>query len=170
MYPYNYDTKSHNKNNISVRETKEVTLSELAKDKKFLDLLDLAMKESNEMEQRYNRLCHAYPNLTAASSILKTMMLDEQKDKNRLMEIYFTITQKNMTPKSKDTKAQTTEEMDAEKYLEQTLLKELDLVNFYRNLLLAVPACELRDLFFEIFTDTQSHIGALNYVYNKYFR
>ena len=170
MYPYHYHAKPHTPNNVSIRENGEINLAELAKDQKFLELLALAMKETNEMEQRYNRLCHAYPKLASAAPILKTMMLDERKDKKRLREIYFIITKKEMPADTKDRNPQTTEEMDAEKFLEETLLKELDLVNFYGNFLLTIPIFELRDLFFEIFTDKQSHVGALNYVYNKNFR
>ncbi len=175
MYPYNYhhnatgkQKNAAQKENLSTRENGDASLAELAKDEKFLEILDLALTETGEMEQRYNRLSNAYPLLSAAPA-LKTMMLDEQKGKKRIQEIFFSVMGENMESPEIKNPTQNNEEINAEKYLEQTLLKELDLSNFYRNLFLAISVPELRDLIFELFTDKQNHIGGLNYVYSKYF-
>ena len=58
---------------------------------------------------------------------------------------------------------------DAPALMEELLLAEMDDINFYRNLLFAMPEEDLWNAFFEIITDKQNHTAALNHLYAKYF-
>lgn len=169
MYPYHQNTQVSQRNQLSARESKDLTLSELAADQRLLALLHLAMEETAQTEARFRRLAESYPIFAPSAQILKSMALDEQKNGKRLQEIYYTITKRQPEKKTPENTPSTLEELDPETFLEQMLLSEMDQVNFYRNFLLAIPSGELRDLFFEILTDKQNHVSGLTYLYSKYF-
>ena len=87
----------------------------------------------------------------------------------QLREALFLITGQTPEMPSADQTPSTTEQLQPAEYLEETLLQELDEVDFYRNFFLAVPSGQLRDTFFEIITDKQNHVNALTYLFSKYF-
>ncbi len=167
MYPYNRNPQQ----NISIREdaTQMPTTTELAYDKRLLSLLELALQETTQLMERYHHLMTQVDTLQPAENIIKSMYLDEKKHCKQLREAYYIITGK--TPQMPDTQhAYTaTQITDPKNYMEETFLQELDSCDFYRSFLLCVPQNDLRDIFFEILTDKQSHTNVFPYLHSKYF-
>ena len=97
------------------------------------------------------------------------MVVDPQSSILLVMKPVTSITGQTPEMPSADQTPSTTEQLQPAEYLEETLLQELDEVDFYRNFFLAVPSGQLRDTFFEIITDKQNHVNALTYLFSKYF-
>ena len=169
MYPYNRNTQLYRSHSLTTRETRDPALTELAEDSRLLALLQIAVEETAQMAQRYHRLLMEADILTPSADIIKSMYLDEQKHLKQRREALFLITGQTPEMPSADQTPSTTEQLQPAEYLEETLLQELDEVDFYRNFFLAVPSGQLRDTFFEIITDKQNHVNALTYLFSKYF-
>ncbi len=167
MYPYNRNPQK----NISIREdvAQNPSATELSSDKRLLSLLELALQETTQLMERYHHMMTEVDILQPAENIIKSMYLDEKKHRKQLREAYYIMT--GTAPKMPDTQhAYThTQITDPKNYMEETFLQELDCCDFYRNFLLCVPHNDLRDIFFEILTDKQSHANIFPYLHSKYF-
>ena len=109
-----------------------------------------------------------YGHLTGMENLRVMQKLLDIPEKN-LREALFLITGETPETPDESQTPSTLEVIDPKTYLEETLMQELDAADFYRNFFLAVPDGALRDLFFEILTDKQSHANALTYLFSKYF-
>ena len=164
MYPY---TNHHPR--LSMRETKDPALAELAEDSRLLSLLQVAVADTEQIAERYRRLLQEAEILSPSETVLKSMYLEEKKHLRQLREALYLITGQTPEIQPEEQTPSTLEIIDPKTYLEETLLLELNAIDFMRNFFLAVPDGELRDLFFEILTDKQSHANALTYLFSKYF-
>ena len=54
------------------------------------------------------------------------------------------------------------------KEIEKTLHQEMEQTDFFRELLVAIPETDLRDILFEIITDKQDHCIRLCFLFSKY--
>ena len=170
MYPYNRNTHYFQRQSLTAREAKDPAIQELAEDDRLLALLKVATEETAQLANRYRRLLTEAPALSSSADMLKSMYLDEKKHLKNLREALFLITGETPETPDESQTPSTLEVIDPKAYLEETLMQELDAADFYRNFFLAVPDGALRDLFFEILTDKQSHANALTYLFSKYFR
>lgn len=169
MYPYNRNTHYFQRQSLTAREAKDPAIAELAEDDRLLALLKVAAEETAQLANRYRRLLTEAPVLSPSADMLKSMYLDEKKHLKNLREALFLITGETPETPDESQPPSTLEVIDPKTYLEETLMQELDAADFYRNFFLAVPDGALRDLFFEILTDKQSHANALTYLFSKYF-
>ena len=167
MYPYNRNTQLYSR--LQPTETPcadtAAEQSSLSADRRLEELLTLSLQETAELAGIYEALRQEAV-FQDAQNILRTMELDERKHLRRLRELLFEIygTAVDAPTVTPSLPCQTMEET-----MEWLLLRELDDSTFYRNLLLSLPAEEVRDAFFEILTDKQNHTCALNHLYAKYF-
>lgn len=161
MYPYHQKTRPYG----GAIRAKEKT-APLSTDRRLQELLALAQTEALAMQRRYQAL-RDMEALAEARDILHTMYLNTCKQQRRLREASFALF--GDTPQTLPA-AESPLPADAEALLTETLLAEMDNVPFFRALYTAMEDAELRDAFFEILTDTQTHIGGLNYLYAKYLR
>ena len=168
MYPYNRNTQLYHRAKAEASapaciQPKEH--SDLSTDRRLEELLHLSMQETAELAGIYEALQQEAV-FANARNILKTMELDEKKHLRRLREVLFEV-----FGTAPDSPAVTASApcMNGAELMEWLLLRELDDSTFYRNLLLSLPAEQLRDTFLEILTDKQNHTSALNHLYAKYF-
>lgn len=167
MYPYNgktqlYGTRTRAKETVIQPDSAAL----LSADKRLEDLLTLARQEARQMAMKYESLLNSV-GMEDSKDILKAMYLDGLKHLRLLREVGFTIfgsTDENMQ------KMEPKMATDTRALLEELLFSEIDDINFYRDLLFAMPEEDLWNAFFEIITDKQNHTAALNHLYAKYFR
>ena len=167
MYPYNgktqlYGTRTRAKETVIQPDSAAL----LTTDKRLEDLLTLARQEARQMAMKYESLLNSV-GMEDSKDILKAMYLDGLKHLRLLREVGFTIfgsTDENMQ------KMEPKMATDTRALLEELLFSEIDDINFYRDLLFAMPEEDLWNAFFEIITDKQNHTAALNHLYAKYFR
>ncbi|MBQ7758102.1 ferritin-like domain-containing protein [Anaerotignum sp.] len=167
MYPYNgktqlYGTRTRAKETVIQPDSAAL----LSADKRLEDLLTLARQEARQMAMKYESLLNSV-GMEDSKDILKAMYLDGLKHLRLLREVGFTIfgsTDENMQ------KMEPEMATDTRALLEELLFSEIDDINFYRDLLFAMPEEDLWNAFFEIITDKQNHTAALNHLYAKYFR
>lgn len=167
MYPYNRNTQlygTHARAKETPTPADQTAL--LASDKRLEELLHLARQEAHETARKFETLLGS-TELAEAEAILKAMYLDGLKHLRLLQDVGFTIfgTTGEITEM---TPAETTT-TDTRALLEELLLAEMDDINFYRDLLFAMPEKDLWNALFEIITDKQNHTAALNHLYAKYF-
>ena len=169
MYPYTCKTQLYSRTTPTEAQTAgtadTAVQTDLSADRRLEELLNLSMQETAELAGIYEALQQESV-FADACNILKTMELDEKKHLRRLRELLFELygTAVDAPAVTPSLPCQTTAET-----MEWLLLRELDDSTFYRNLLLSLPAEEIRDAFFEILTDKQNHTSALNHLYAKYF-
>ena len=165
MYPYNRNTQLYSiRSKETTQEPDQMAL--LASDRRLEELLVLAQQEALQTAQKYEVLLNNV-GLTEAETILKTMYLDGMKHIRLLREVGFTIF--GNTAETEESPVEIEITADAPVLLEELLLAEMDDVNFYRDMLFAMPQQELWNAFFQIITDKQNHTAALNHLYAKYF-
>lgn len=165
MYPYNRNTQLYStRSKETTAEPDQTAL--LTSDRRLEELLTLARQEAWQTAKKYEALLNNI-GLAEAESILKAMYLDGMKHLRLLREVGFTIF--GNTGETMEEPIETEITADASALLEELLLAEMDDINFYRDLLFAMPEEELWNAFFQIITDKQNHTAALNHLYAKYF-
>ena len=175
MYPYNRNTSIYkepsNAPTLKARENaKEITI--LGSDKRLLELLCIAMDETNDNEAFYKSLM-GHDDIAEDSEIVRNIYLDEMKHKKQLQDVHHLLTGKRYTPKDKEGKypprrPQPSYSKNLPSALRSALMDALEDADFLRDLLLAMTVGELWDIMFEIFTDKQDHCTRLNYLCAKY--
>lgn len=165
MYPYNRNTQLYDRTKTASAAKDTEKAADLSTDRRLEELLNLALQETAELAGIYEALQQEAV-FSNAQNILKTMELDEKKHLRRLREVLFQIYSTNVDSPAVTASAPC---MNGGELMEWLLLREMDDSTFYRNLLLSMPAEDLRDAFFEILTDKQNHTAALNHLYAKYF-
>lgn len=171
MYPYSHKQTTNtisNHTQITARETQKSELLALSQDKRFLSLLQIAMDETKQLAERYHKLMAQTEENSAASALLQSMYLDEKKHLRQLREAMFLITGSTPEYTTEEQPIYDTPSTSLAEYLEETFLTELGSADFHRNFLLIVPEGDIRDLFFEIFSDKQEHTNILTYLLCKY--
>lgn len=160
MYPYNTN-KTQKINSVKPSNAKLVMSEEYPT---VQDMLIDAMKDEEHDFKYYSALSDAISD-TADSETVKSMAFDEYKHKKLLEEIYYALTETmpekievEIEPISEDLKAEFT----------NSLFKELEGVELYRELMASFENQSIRDLFFEILTDEQAHAAMNNYFIQKY--
>lgn len=171
MYPYSHKqitNSTPNHTQITAREIQKSDLLALSKDKHFLSLLQIAMDETKQLAGRYHKLITQIEANSPATSLLQSMYLDEKKHLRQLREAMFLITGSTSEYPTEEQPVSDISAMPLAEYLEETFLTELGSADFHRNFLLIVPEGDLRDLFFEIFSDKQEHTNILTHLLCKY--
>lgn len=168
MYPYNRTTQL----GTAASETKETlqkkhpstNAANPADDRRILEILDLAEMDTRAMAQRYTRMMED-ETLSPSMEALRMMQLNELKHQKLLQEARYLIGGKTMSsiPSTKMS------DVKGKELIEETLLLELGNGDFFRSLYLAMPTTELRDIFYEIAANKQSHSTGLSYLFSKYF-
>lgn len=171
MYPYSHKQTTNtipNHTQITARETQKPEISALSQDKHFLSLLQIAMDETKQLAERYHKLMSQTEASFPAAALLQSMYLDEKKHLRQLREAMFLITGTTPEYTTEEQLGSDTPSAPLAEYLEETFLTELGSADFHRNFLLIVPEGDLRDLFFEIFSDKQEHTNILTHLLCKY--
>ena len=166
MYPYNRNTRlydTHTRAKETTMQPDQTAL--LSSDRRLEELLVLARQEAHQTARKFKNLLQN-TDMAEAEAILKAMYLDGLKHLRLLREVGFTIFG-NTSEIEPAVEPEIT--ADAPALMEELLLAEMDDINFYRNLLFAMPEEDLWNAFFEIITDKQNHTAALNNLYAKYF-
>lgn len=159
MYPYN--TNSTQKiNNIKVTSAKLIMSEE---EPTIQDMIIDAIKDEEHDFKYYSALSDAITD-TADSETVKSMSLDEYKHKRILEEIYYALT--GAMPEKVEVEIEPISN-NLENEFGNSLFKELEGVEIYRELMTSFESLGVRDLFFEILTDEQSHADMLNYLMNS---
>lgn len=170
MYPYRSNTNIYQKNtSINTRETSlSVTKEDLKQDKRILELLEIAQQETIQSLSAFDALIKNEA-LQPDIETLRNSYLDEIKHLKLLQEILYNITGKSspaqQTTQSTAAKA-TTQNIPSE--IEKALHQEMEQTDFFRELLIAMPETDLRDILFEIITDKQDHCIRLCFLFSKY--
>lgn len=169
MYPYRCNTGLYQKNTaINSRENTNtsVTKQDLSRDKRLLELLNIAQQEIQQSMQSYNNLMqnNAMKNDT---ELLRNAYLDEIKHLQQLQEMLYIIS--GETPSTNTVnQTSTMTENNIASAIEKTLMQEMEQTDFFRELLLCIAQTELRDILFEIITDKQDHCIRLCFLFTKY--
>ena len=164
MYPYFKDKNQNNpQNGIHMQKQSATVQSTPQSDRKLTELVLMAIDDEIRDMNYYEELM----GLTKDSGdreILRGIALDETKHKKFLEEIYSVLTGEapaQSTPEKKELAPTFVEN------IENSILEEIAGSKFYRELYLAIPSDDIRDMFLEIFTDEQNHASLLNYLYGK---
>lgn len=166
MYSYNRYAKHFQAQKINAAET-SVTPSALNGDRRLLSLLDIAMANTAGMANRYSML-YQDDAMGDAQELIKSMYIDELKNVKQLQDMYFQITQQPYQKSVNEFQFELPITTGAD-LLEETLMVEMDDINFMRDLMLSVPSTQLRDILYGIITDKQNHTCILNYLMAKNF-
>lgn len=170
MYPYRSNTNIYQKNSsLNTRETNmPITKDDLKQDKRLLQLLEIAQEETLESLSAFDALVKN-PTLQQDVETLRNAYLDEIKHLQQLQEILYNISGKSsqVQPEIKQSNTETnTQTISSE--IEKALFREMEQTDFFRELLLAIPQTDLRDILFEIITDKQDHCIRLCFLFSKY--
>ncbi len=171
MYPYSHKQMPNGMSKhtqIHSREAENPQILALAQDAHFLSLLQIAVDETMQMAKRYHKLMTEAETQQPVFPLVQSMYLDEKKHARQLRDAMFLITGKPPEISEEEAVDFDTEALPMDKFMEETLLSELSSAAFHRNFLLLVPMGELRDIFFEIFSDKQEHTNILTYLLCKY--
>ncbi|NDO47335.1 ferritin-like domain-containing protein [Clostridium sp. MD294] len=170
MYPYRSNTNIYQKNtSINTREASlSVTKQDLKQDKRLLELLEIAQQETIESLSAFEALIKNEA-LQPDIETLRNAYLDEIKHLKLLQEILYNITGKpsSMQQPTQSTATETTHQ-NVSSEIEKTLHQEMEQTDFFRELLIAIPETDLRDILFEIITDKQDHCIRLCFLFSKY--
>ena len=169
MYPYRSNKNNYQKNtSLNTRETTlSVTKEDLKQDKRLLELLEIAQQETIQSLSAFDALIKNEA-LQSDIETLRNAYLDEIKHLKLLQEILYNITGKSsstqqITPHTTETTSQ-----NVSSEIEKTLHQEMEQTDFFRELLIAIPQTDLRDILFEIITDKQDHCIRLCFLFSKY--
>lgn len=166
MYSYNRYAKHLQAQKINAAET-TVMPSALNGDGRLLSLLDVAIANTASMANRYSML-YQDDAMGNTKELVKSMYIDELKNMKQLQDMYFQITQQPYQKSMNDFQFELPTTTGAD-LLEETLMMEMDDINFLRDLMLSVPSTPLRDIMYEVITDKQNHTCILNYLLAKNF-
>ena len=179
MYPYNVHKNIKNISTKRVKnvfnskdKSKEVRSLKIESDiEKFnqtsnnfiLDLIKEAICDETRDSIYYEELSRKISN-PEDQEILRKIHLDEEKHKKIFSELYKEISGKecefSFSPKNiSDNMLQN---------FSESLISELETVEFYRKILFSFLDLTVTDLMYEIITDEQAHAQKLNYLYSKY--
>jgi len=155
MHPRNQPEKNNTNGPIFTR-------SELSRDQRLMNLLNIAEADAKNMLQRYETM---YSDSTLADNLnlVEALYLTQIKHAKLLREAIYRFTgayQSAMYPIVPCGE-------NGIDLLKNTFLMEMDNATYYRDLLLSIPDQELRDIFYEILTDKQAHCQILNYLLAK---
>ena len=169
MYPYRSNTNIYQKNtSLNTRETTlSVTKEDLKQDKRLLELLEIAQQETIQSLSAFDALIKNEA-LQSDIETLRNAYLDEIKHLKLIQEILYKITgnsssTQQITPHTTETTSQ-----NVSSEIEKTLHQEMEQTDFFRELLIAIPQTDLRDILFEIITDKQDHCIRLCFLFSKY--
>ena len=195
MYPYNL--YNNNPRNINIASNSEQKLDQdldqdinninknLNQDQKIINInqkivqmLLMAMKNELEDKNYYNALSKKINNKQDAE-IINQISLDEQKHYKYLYEIYkktisswdnssYDLDQENLLNNlKKDLKDPELSDNILDDFT-NSMLDELDTVEFYRRLLFLFLDLQIKDMLYEIITDEQAHATKFSYLFSKY--
>ena len=170
MYPYRSNTNIYQKNtSINTRETTlSVTKQDLKQDKRLLELLEIAQQETMEALSAFDALIKNEA-LQPDIETLRNAYLDEIKHLKLLQEILYNIFGKSSSTQQTEQPTTTkTVSQNVASEIEKTLHQEMEQTDFFRELLVAIPETDLRDILFEIITDKQDHCIRLCFLFSKY--
>ncbi|MPM83916.1 hypothetical protein SDC9_130986 [bioreactor metagenome] len=159
MYPY-ITNKTQKLNNVKLSNAKLVMSEE---EPTIQDMIIDAIKDEEHDFKYYSALSDAITDPTDAETV-KSMSLDEYKHKRLLEEIYYALT--GAMPQPVEVEIEPISNNLKEEF-SNSLFKELEGVELYRELMTSFESLGVRDLFFEILTDEQSHADMLNYLIQK---
>lgn len=163
MYPYNIKNVQK-QNNIKLSNTNLVMSQEPQESPEIENMLMEALRDEDHDFRYYTSLSDAIED-TDDAEIVKSMAYDEYKHMRLIEEVYYALT--GTMPEKVDV---TMEPLSNDLMVEfsNSFFKELDGVEFYRTLMSSFENASVRDVFFEILTDEQSHASILNYLITKY--
>ena len=172
MYSYNRYSKHLHKQSLQASEaiatqTNAVAPHQLKGDQRLMTLLNVGRGLLANTANYYSAIYND-DSPVKNDPLVRTLYMDELKDLKRLQEAEFLITQNTPTTALEDlivTRPQTTG-LDL---LEETLMLEMDNCKFFCDLLLSLPASELRDILYELIVDAQNHASLLNFLMSKYY-
>ena len=145
---------------------------------KIIQMLLMAMKNELEDKNYYNALSKKINNKQDAE-IINQIGLDEQKHYKYLYDIYkkiisswdnsnYDLDQENLLINlEKDLNDPELNNNILEDFT-NSMLDELDTVEFYRRLLFLFLDLQIRDMLYEIITDEQAHAIKFSYLFSKY--
>lgn len=170
MYPYRSNTNIYQKNSsLNTRETNiDITKDDLKQDKRILQLLEVAQEETLQSLSAFDALIKNDA-LKQDVETLRNAYLDEIKHLQQLQEILYHISGKSsQTQPAVEPSLTQTNAQNISSEIEKALFREMEQTDFFRELLLAMPETDLRDILFEIITDKQDHCIRLCFLFSKY--
>ena len=162
MYPYNLSNKYPNDEKKSQLQMAAYE-SNNDLNQKILEMLSMAMANEKSDGNYYLQLAQKI-NDEDDKKIVKQMSLDEQKHYKYLDKIYKQIS--DMQPEIESIAKDVSDNLLDD--FSNSMLEELDTVEFYRYLLFLFLDLNIRDMIYEIITDEQAHATKMNYMYSKY--
>lgn len=182
MYPYNTGNKIDNLWSNSTKDKENNTGDNsddclLKTDKRLLKIINLAKKETKELQIIYSQLMDSEL-LLEDRALIQTMYLDEIKHLKELNDIIYNL-KNNSCDNNENLDTDNDNDLDlnneTKKLIEKLILLEMDNVNFYKNLAQSIPVTDddfvqnIINILNSISSTKQTHATGLSYLYSKYF-
>lgn len=164
MYTYNQKNQKNLINQSINASTDNVNESDV---QTIIDMLNDALEDEYKNYYNYMAISEAMDD-GIDSETVKSMAYDEYKHRRLIEEIYTAIIGSAPIPPKNMFKPKNVENvLDILDELTESLFRELEAVELYRDIMFSIENISIRDMLFEIITDEQAHADIINYIIPK---